>query len=130
MNEKNTIASVIQSIAILMGIAGILLVISGMSKMGSYYHESECIIFLSSGISTFVMSFFAYGFGYVVEAACKYLSSTSSKANKAEQNDNATPKKDNSMLDEDDFDNLERRLKIGAITQEEFYEKVKKLNNK
>ena len=58
-------ARYIQIIAILMSIIGVIVFFCGVSQ------SEESL--LMAGVATFISSIFAYGFSFIVEAACKYI---------------------------------------------------------
>lgn len=58
-------ARYIQIIAILMSITGVIVFFCGVSKSEEYL--------VMDGVATFIASIFAYGFSFIVEAACKYI---------------------------------------------------------
>ena len=70
MKKYSPIGTIIHGIAIFMGVAGIALFVYGLVASCPWYRSHACIF---HGIVLFILSFFAYGFGYVVEAAYRYL---------------------------------------------------------
>ena len=70
MKKYSPIGTIIHGIAVFMGVAGISLFVYGLVASCPWYRSHACIF---HGIVLFILSFFAYGFGYVVEAAYRYL---------------------------------------------------------
>lgn len=90
MNTKKTISTILQVIAVLAGILGIIYFVAGIINLGSY---RDAPIGIAAGLGLIISSIFAYGFSFIVEAACRYLElANGDNAPKLASNKNPTKK--------------------------------------
>lgn len=73
MNTRKTTPTLLQVIAAFTGIIGILYFIGSIINLGS---DRDAPIGIAAGLGLTISSVFAYGFSYIVEAACRYLELT------------------------------------------------------
>lgn len=90
MNTRKTIPTLMQVVAALTGIIGILYFIGSIINLGS---DRDAPIGIAAGLGLTISSVFAYGFSYIVEAACRYLELTNGDSSpKIVSNNNPTKK--------------------------------------
>lgn len=127
--KKSTTATIITVLAILMAVAGGIMIIYGFTQLGSYYSEAEGMAFLVYGLCTLLTTPITYGFGIIVEAANRYLEMTATVEVADLERSTTTPRQTtgNRASDEERIANLKVLVETGALTQEEFEEEVKKI---
>ena len=77
MKRYSLIGTLIHGLAIFMCVAGIVLWVFGLVA-----ESYSARLYIWGGLGLFFLSFFAYGFGTIVEAACWYLEEKYEKSEK------------------------------------------------
>lgn len=130
--KRSTTAMFIAVLAVIMAIAGGIMIIYGLSQLGSYYSEDEGKAFIIYGLCLLLTTPITYGFAIIVDAANRYLERTEPKETAETKSTNTTPQQTTGRRasDEERIANLKVLVENGALTQEEFEEEVKKIKNK
>lgn len=129
--KKSTTAKFIAVIAIIMAVAGGIMIIYGISQLGSYYSENEGEACLIYGLCVLLTSPVTYGFGIIVDAANRYLEGTEKcEIADAERTNNSLQPTDKRASDEERIANLKALAETGALSREEVEEEIRKIRGK
>jgi len=85
MKEESQIPTLIHVIAVIIAIIGVFVVIAGIFKLGPDYERDIAYTSIAIGISIIFTGILIFGFGYVVEAACRYLYLTKDEISTSKQ---------------------------------------------
>jgi phosphate/sulfate permease len=85
MKEQSEIKTLIHVFAVIIGIIGVYVIIEGLNGLNTGEFRRFAYIWIAVGIFIIFSGILGYGFGYVVEAACRYLYLTKDKISTSKQ---------------------------------------------